>query len=87
MSERMERVLDAVALELSEHRRVTEATGKFFATEKVLEGRLEETLFLRGQSGWEIVSLTLIPDEQPGIVKDNVFLVVFRREDRLDNVP
>jgi len=72
----IERAVEKVGLELSDHRDLVEGAG-FFSTERIAEKELEARLFELDRQGWEMVGLSpILPLSDSG---EALFLVVFRQ--------
>jgi len=72
----LERAIEKVGMELSNHRELVEGAN-FFSSERIVEKDIEERLFRRDLQGWDVVGLSPIADA--GGSQENLFLVVFRQ--------
>jgi len=72
----LERAIEKVGLELSDHRNVSESTG-FYVSERVEEKELDDWIFQRARKGWRMVSLSPIRPLDDN--REHLFLAVFRQ--------
>jgi hypothetical protein len=72
----LERAIEKVGLELSDHRNMSEGTH-FYSSERITEKELENRLFERDRKGWEMVGLS--PIANPRDSGENLFLAVFKQ--------
>jgi len=72
----LERAIEKVGLELSEHRDLSEGTG-FYTSERIEATELDNRLFMRDREGWEMIGLSPISTASDS--RENLFLAVFRK--------